>query len=98
VSSWEALIRCLYYGEFFNEALEQVKAAQKMTDYKPIFYFYLSAVYMSLGKLKEALLHLEKGMEVAPRQLRKMVELDPSVLQHQQAVDIIARFKRNKSI
>src|SRR4249919_2555693 len=45
ISSWEALIRCLYNAEFFDEALEQVQAAIRVTSHKPIFIFYLSAVY-----------------------------------------------------
>src|SRR3984885_13462820 len=40
ISSWEALIRCLYLAAFFNEALEQVEAAIRITGGKPIFIFY----------------------------------------------------------
>lgn len=98
VSSWEALIRCLYYGGFYEEALEQVHAALKMTDNKPIFSFYETAVLIALGKMKEALLHLEKAMSKAPKMLRRMIELNPSILQNQQVVDIIARYKRNRAI
>ncbi len=98
VSSWEALIRCLYLGEFYDEALEQVKAALKATESKPLFYFYLSAVHFAMGKSKEGLQQLEKAMSKAPRLLKKLVELNPSILQNQQVVDIVARYKRNKSI
>lgn len=98
VSSWEALIRCLYHGEFYEEALEQVKAALSITDNKPIFIFYLSAVYLALGKTKEALLQLETAMSQSPKQLKKLVELNPSILQHQLIVDVLARYKKNKSI
>jgi tetratricopeptide (TPR) repeat protein len=98
VSSWEALIRCLYLGEFYDEALEQVKAALRVTESKPLFYFYQSAVHFAMGKTKEGLQQLEKAMSKAPRLLKKLVELNPSILQNQQVVDIIARYKRNKSI
>jgi len=98
VSSWEALIRCLYLGAFYDEALEQVKAALKVTESKPIFYFYLSAVYFAMGKAKEGLQQLEKAMSKAPKLLKKLIELNPSILQNQQVVDIVARYKRNKSI
>lgn len=97
VSSWEALIRCLYHGEFYEEALEQIMAALKNTDQKPIFIFYLSAVLLALGKTKEALLQLENAMGQSPRQLKKMVELNPAILQHQLVVEVLARFKKNKS-
>lgn len=95
---WEALIRCLYKAGFFEEALEQVYAAMKATGAKPIFYFYHSAVLFSLGKSKDALVQLETAMSHAPKLLKKFVELNPSILQNQKVVDIIARFKRSKSI
>lgn len=98
ISSWEALIRCLYNGEYYDEALEQVQAAMKHTENKPLFIFYLSVIYFALGKSKEGLLHLEKAMTKSPKLLKKMVDLNPAILQHPQVVDIIARFKRNRSI
>jgi tetratricopeptide (TPR) repeat protein len=97
ISSWEALIRCLYNAAFFEEALEQVQAAIRITGSKPIFIFYLSAVYFALGKSKEGLLQLEKAMTRAPKLLKKLVELNPVILQYQPVVDIIARYKKNKS-
>ncbi len=97
ISSWEALIRCLYNAEFFEEALEQVEAAIRITGGKPIFIFYLSAVYFALGRSKEGLLHLEKAMTEAPKLLKKLLELNPVILQYQPVVDIIARHKKNKS-
>src|SRR5260221_3937475 len=62
ISSWEALIRCLYNAEYFEEALEQVETAIRITGGKPLFIFYLSAVYFALGKSVEGLLQLETAM------------------------------------
>jgi hypothetical protein len=53
-------------------------------------------VYLALGKTKEALLQLENAMGQSPKLLKKIVELDPSILQHQLVADIVARFKKNK--
>jgi tetratricopeptide (TPR) repeat protein len=88
----------LYKGEFFEEALEQTEAGLELTGGKPLFLFYKAAVLFSLGKSKEALLQLESAMEKAPKMLKKFVELNPSILQNQQVVDVVAKFKRNKSI
>jgi len=98
ISSWEALIRCLYIGGYYGEAAEQVRAAITHTDNKPIFTFYLSAIYFAMGKTKEGLIQLEKAMNKSPRLLKKLIDLNPSILQHQQVVDIVARFKKNRSI
>lgn len=98
ISSWEALIRCLYIGEYYDEAIDQVAAAVKLTENKPIFTFYLSAIYFAMGRTKEGLVQLENAMSRAPRLLKKLVDLNPAILQHQQVVDIVARYKKNKSI
>lgn len=98
ISSWEALIRCLYIGEYFDEAVQQVDAAISHTDNKPIFTFYLSAIYFAMGRTKEGLAQLESGMSKSPRLLKKLIDLNPSILQHQQVVDLVARYKKNKAI
>jgi tetratricopeptide (TPR) repeat protein len=97
-SGWEALIRCLIKADFFEEALEQSEAALTITDGKPLFIFYKTAALLALGKTKEAILQLETAMEKSPRLLKKLIELNPAILQNQSVVDVIARFKRNKSI
>lgn len=95
---WEALIRCLYKAGFYEEALEQTQSALYATNSKPLFIFYKAAVLFATAKAKEAIIQLELAMEKAPRLLKKFVELNPAILQNQQVVDLLARFKRNKSI
>ena len=99
-AGWEALIRCLYKAEFFEEALEQVQAALHITKnkQKSLFLFYKSAVLLAMGKTKEAILQLEAAMEKSPKLLKKFMELNPSILQNSQVVDVLAHFKRKKSI
>ena len=95
---WEALIRCLYKADFLEEALLQAEAALHVTNGKPLFIFYKAAVLFAMGKTKEALLQLDSAMVNTPKLLKKFVELNPAILQNQQVVDMLARFKRNKSI
>jgi tetratricopeptide (TPR) repeat protein len=97
-AGWESLIRCLYKGEYFDEAAEQAAAAMVATNGKPLFLFYKAAILFSAGKTKDGLLCLEEAMSQSPRLLKKFIELNPSILQNQQVVDLVARFKRNKSI
>ena len=97
-SGWEALIRCLLKATYFDEAAEQCTAAMKATDVKPIFLFYYSASLFLSGKSKEALLQLETAMSKAPKLLKKFVELNPGILQNNQVIDIIARYKKGKKI
>ena len=97
-AGWEALIRCLYKAEYFDEALEQAESALKVTSGKPLFLFYKAAVLFAVGKTKEGVLQLEDAMRQTPKLLKKFIELNPSILQNQMVVDVVARFKRNKSI
>ena len=46
----------------------------------------------------EALLHLETGMTRNPKLIKKFIEINPSILQVQQVVDLIARYKKRHSI
>jgi tetratricopeptide (TPR) repeat protein len=95
-AGWEALVCCLYIGEFYEEAMEQVQAALKNTDAKPLFQYYYSAICFALHKPKEGLLQLERALHTAPKLLRKFIQLNPSIMQNQQVVDLLAKFKRNK--
>src|SRR5205823_9819181 len=94
IAGWEALIRGLYNVAYYEEALEQVHAAIKLTDGKALFIYYLSAVYFAMGKSKEGLLQLQKAMIKSPGMVKKFIRLNPSILQNQQVVDLIAALKR----
>jgi tetratricopeptide (TPR) repeat protein len=96
VAGWEALIRCLFKAEFFEEATTQCIAALKITEGKSLFVFYYSACLFALKKSKEGLLQLEKAMNKSPRQVKKLIDLYPAMLQRQQVVDLIGRYKKGK--
>ncbi len=97
VGGWEALIRCLYSNNFLEEAMDQITIAMEVAGDKPIFTFYKSAVLFAAGKSKEALLLLHTAMEKAPKMLKKFIELNPTILQNQQVVDVIAFYRKKKS-
>jgi tetratricopeptide (TPR) repeat protein len=96
IAGWEALIRCLYQSGFYTEARQQVIAAMDITNGKPVFLFYLSAILFALGKSKEALIYLETAMQTSPKTLKKFIDLNPSMLQNGNIVDVIARYKKGK--
>ena len=98
LNGWIELLKCLYKSGLLDEALEYAGFAYEQTENKPIFLFYKSAICYAMGKSKEALLQLELAMERNPKLIKKFIELNPSILQNQQVVDVIARFKKKKSI
>lgn len=95
---WEALVRCLYMGKYYDEAREQVTAAIKILNAQPIFIYYLSAILFAIGKTKEGILQLENAMSKSPKLVKKFVELNPAILQNHHVVDVISKFKRKRSI
>lgn len=97
-NGWLELLKCLYHAKCFEEGLEYVDHALILTNTKPIFIFYKSAFLLALGKSKEAILQLEAGMNKNSKLIKKLIELNPSILQSQLVVDVIARFKRNRHI
>jgi hypothetical protein len=68
----------------------------QLTSGKPLFYFYKAAFLLATGKTKEALLQLETGMNNNPKLVKKLVELNPSILQNQAVVEVIARYKKSR--
>jgi tetratricopeptide (TPR) repeat protein len=96
ISGWEALIRCLYRATYFTEAKQQALAALKHTNNNAIFYYYLSAALFAMSKTKNALLYLEKALQVSRKGLKKFLALNPSILQNPRVVDVVAQYKRKR--
>jgi tetratricopeptide (TPR) repeat protein len=94
ICGWEALVRCLYLAGMYTQALEQVQQAIRITGNKPLLTFYMSAIYFAMGKSKEGLLHLDKALSKSPKLLKKMIALNPSLLQSPSIVDVIARYRK----
>jgi len=94
----EALIRCLYKAEYFEEAAVQCAHALIAIGNKPLFYFLYSASLFAAGKPKEGLLQLETGLTQAPKLVKKFIELNPSILQNSQVVDLLARYKKGRKL
>ncbi|WP_111599701.1 tetratricopeptide repeat protein [Chitinophaga skermanii] len=90
------LIRGLYASQFYEEAIEQIEFAESKIGHKPVFIYYRAAILIATGKSKEGLIQLETALQMAPKLLKKMVELDPSVLQHPSVVDLIGQYRKKK--
>jgi tetratricopeptide (TPR) repeat protein len=95
-SGWIELLNCLYKAELFEDMLEYAFFAHEQTDAKPVFLFYKSLAFFALSKSKDALIQLELGMSHNPKLIKKFIAVNPSLLQNQQVVELIAKFKKNK--
>jgi tetratricopeptide (TPR) repeat protein len=97
-AGWTELLKCLLKAGYAEDALEYTNFALEQTEGKPLFLFFKSMALFMLGKSKEALLQLEAGMQANPRLIKKFIELDRTMLQNQQVVDVIARYKKGKTL
>lgn len=96
IPHWEALIKGLYTAGFYEEAEKQANFALEATAQRPIFHFYIAMSLFAQAKNKEALHQLELGMLHAPRHFRKVLELNPGIMQNSRVVDVLARYNKNR--
>lgn len=94
VSGWEALIRSLYLIGLYKEAEMQILMAENKIGFKPMFLYYRVAILFAKGKIKEASLQLAAALQKAPKLLKKLIHLNPSIMQNQSILDIISLYKR----
>lgn len=96
VNGWLEFLKCLYLAEMHTEGLEYASFAYEQTDQKPIFLYYKSMFLFAKGKTKQALIMLETALTTNAKLMRKFIEMDPAILQHQKVVELIARYKKKK--
>ena len=90
-AGWEALVRCLYNGQFYEDALEQTDTAIRTTHNKPLFY--KAAIPDRWRENKEGILQLEKQWRKRQGNSGKwwswiLPFAEPTL------VDVIARYKK----
>lgn len=95
---WSAMLECMLKADLLDNADQYACEAYEATNGKPVFMFYRAAIFFAMGKTKQAINQLELAMAAAPKLIKKLIELQPKILQHPQVVDLIARYKRSRSI
>lgn len=96
ITGWTELLNTLFQSGMVEDALDYAHLAYARTEKKPLFLFYISMFMLASGKVKEGLLQLENALQVNPKQMKKFIEINPAILQNQQVVELIARYKGNK--
>jgi tetratricopeptide (TPR) repeat protein len=93
-TTWIALIRGLYIAGYYDEALTQVEVAREHCGEKAEFRYFQAAMLFETGKSKEALLQLEKGLQISVSKLKTFTELNPEYLRRSAVMDVIAKHKK----
>ena len=92
-TTWVALVRGLYLAGYYDEAITQLAIARDHCGDKPDFYYYGAAILIEMGKSKEALLQLEKGLKEAPSRVKIFTELNPEYLRRASVTDLIGKYR-----
>jgi tetratricopeptide (TPR) repeat protein len=96
INGWIELLNCFYKGRLFEEGFEYAVTAFEHTDAKPIFVYFKSLFLFAMGQSKQALIYLENALRSNPKLVKNFIEINPTLLQNQQVVDLIARYKKSK--
>ncbi len=94
IQGWEALIRCMFKAEQYQDAYDQCLLALKILGSKTILIYYSSAILYSLGKTKQSLLELETALRANSKLLKKMLTLSPEMMRNPLFVDLIGNYKK----
>jgi tetratricopeptide (TPR) repeat protein len=93
-STWVALIKGLYNAAHYDEALTQIDVARGNCGDKADFYYLQAAVLFEMGKSKEALLQLEKGLREGIAKLKMFTQLNPDFIKRSAVSELISKYKK----
>jgi tetratricopeptide (TPR) repeat protein len=96
IRAWASIIECLMAKEDWANADYNTQLAHLNTGHKPVFLFYRVAVLFNWGKIKDALEELEMAMHIDSRQIKKLIEICPRIIQDPRAAEIISRHKKKR--
>jgi len=95
-TTWVSLVRGLYIAGYYEEAILQLQVAIEHCGMKGDFHYFHAAALFELGKAKEAMLQLEKGLAMAPSKVKLFTELNPEFLMRPSITELIAKYKKTK--
>lgn len=93
-TTWVALIKGLYATKYFEEALTQIEVAREHCGDKADFRYFQAAILLELGKSKEAIVQLGKGLAISPAKVKIFTDLNPEYLRRNAVADMLARYKK----
>ena len=93
-TTWVALIRGLFLTGYYSEAIIQLAVAREHCGEKGDFYYYHAASLFELGKAKEAMLQLEKGLKLSPARIKIFTDLNPEYMLRSSVTELIGKYKK----
>jgi tetratricopeptide (TPR) repeat protein len=95
-TTWQSLIKGLYTADYFEEALTQLIIAEEHCGVKADFAFYRAAIYLAMGKTKEAVNVLEHAISLNPKKLNALNYIDKEISSHPLFAEVLVKMKKKK--
>src|SRR5690606_13608327 len=96
VTGWSNLIKCMYLAGAYEDAEEQAMTAYELTGGKTVFMYYAAFAQYAQGRVADALIQLESALAASPKQFKKVLELNPAILQNHRIINLLAQYKKTK--
>ena len=96
VTGWSNLIKCMYLAGAYQEAEEQAINAYELTNGKAVFLYFIAFTMFAQGRVEDALVYLNNALQESPKQFKKVLELNPSILQNTRVINLLAQYKKFK--
>lgn len=93
-NAWVQLSKALYALGLFEEIINQKEIAEEHCGIKAEFEYIHTAALYALGKTKEALIYLQKGLELAPNKIKLLATLQPDIYTRKSVADLVAFYKK----
>jgi tetratricopeptide (TPR) repeat protein len=95
-STWQALIKALYTTNNFDDALEQLNLAEDHCTIKSEFIYYRAAIYLAMGRTKDAVLYLHLALKENNKKVTALTFIDKETVRHPVFAEIISKYKKKK--
>lgn len=97
LTGWESLLIGLYKAGLFEEGLVQIEnAVIRLGAEKPLFHYYKALFYFGLNQPKQAQIEFEEGLIKGPRLLKRILEVEPALLQRPAIGAMILKNKKRR--
>ena len=97
LTGWESLLIGLYKAGLFEEGLAQIEnAVIRLGAEKPLFHYYKALFYFGLNQPKQAQIEFEEGLIKGPRLLKRILEVEPALLQRPAIGAMILKNKKRR--
>ena len=94
IKGWCGLLDCFVQFGVWKELDKAAEKAFLETGQKPIFLVYRAIAGLMMKKSKAAIGYLEEAMTVSPQMVRKLIKLNPSLLQFSQITSFLEKHKK----